>query len=245
MDSLSYLRLYMNFTQVSDDDYNQLVNYSNWMELKRYQSDVVGSIAAGPFVKEISDRLTQFQQSPMKQTTIDYFSSHYPAILSLFTALQLDISNPDLVSIVPDYGSLIVFEFYPNASSDYLRILFRNGAENSSVLQPLNLSSIPGCFNDTCPLDSFQRLIPHMNAIDAKSWCNACSNNSSDLCRSQLYQDSGPSITPASCADHFNPILAGFIGALVALASSSLCMLGLWKLKCSPKNHYKFRNSEL
>lgn len=159
------------------------------------------------------------------------FGSFQPLVA--FTALaQLPKMNASFNGI-PDYGSSMVIEMYSDQSSSsggypdlddlYVRFLFRNGTEPSSLLLPYPLFG-----GDSAQVLSLNDFIMNMTTFATPSigdWCLACESDS-DFCAAYLINSSNGSEGSSPCSplakQPMKPAVAGVIGAVIALAAISI-----------------------
>ena len=159
------------------------------------------------------------------------FGSMEPMIA--FAALaQLPKANTDFYGM-PDYGSSMVFELYtdghnatagyPNSDDLLIRFLFRNGTDSSSALNTYPLFG----HGDTQTL-SFNEFVVSLQNVALNTigdWCSACQSNII-FCAAFIgleftgYSGSASSSTPTKKA--MRPVVAGVIGAVVALALAGI-----------------------
>ena len=163
------------------------------------------------------------------------FGSFEPMVaFSIVTGLtQANITLSD----VPMPGSSMVFEMftdtlddseqYPNVNDLYVRFLFRNGTGSSEELVQYPLFERDNASSLT--LNDFLNRMQNVSISSPADWCTQCQSNLL-FCAAYSNQNpaangdfsSNPSVLVAKRA--MKPVVAGVIGAIVALATASIVL---------------------
>ncbi|CEH16045.1 Lysosomal & prostatic acid phosphatases [Ceraceosorus bombacis] len=182
----------------------------------------VGNVAGQAFLAPVLDSLHRLDNAtdPLKFSLLQI---SYKPFLSLFK--MFDLGAPLSTSVV-DYASAAVFEVYSDHS---IRMLFRNGTSG-----PFEPYALLGSNSMTMPLSDFNKAMQPYNLDTLSKWCNQCSETEAKGC-STLAALNGTggagyaSVTSTEGRHAVSPVVAGVIGAFVALAVAA-ALLALWLL---------------
>lgn len=159
----------------------------------------------------------------------------YETMASFASLAQLASSSQPQFGGLPDTGSTMVFELfslyveqdgiYPDRSNMYVRFLFQNGTDGELIGYPLfgrpNSEIIMS-------LDDFETGMESIQTVSIENWCSTC-NSYSIFC--PAFDDDGTEDTPSgsgilspSGKHSLSPVVAGVIGAVIALALVGLIL---------------------
>ena len=155
---------------------------------------------------------------------LSYLAISYKPFMSLFSMWGLP--SP-LNSTVVDYASAVVLEIRTNNT---MRLLFRDGVEGDFAAHALFGSAD----SESYPIDDFMSRMEPYSLPDLSSWCNACGTTDARGCATlaALNGTGGAGYASATSTQGrhaVSPIVAGLIGAFVALAVAA-AVLALWLL---------------
>eukprot|EP01135_Chromosphaera_perkinsii_P003697 Nk52_evm15s252 gene=Nk52_evmTU15s252 len=241
-DTLWYLKSVEKLT-FDEDMFNELELISSSLEFQKFSKEVVGSMGGGIFASMVKSNLETFL-GKATGPKIEYYSGHYPGILSLFTALNIPQSNFN--KKIPAYGSMVIFELYDNKGVFEVQMKFKDGVNVSA--NPISLDFIDNCSGNVCALSSFAKHIAAMDVTDNSKWCIECGNNSSDTCKASLYDEQNSRET-SSCNDSCHEYAAGLIGAFVGLVAGAIGFFVAWwavqrRSKEMANRHSKLKEQE-
>ena len=173
------------------------------------------------------------------------FTSYEPMV-SLFSVLGLD-NLSDTFRGLPNLASSISFElytnnsvsipdpvpsnWYPNQDDLFVRFLFRNGTTTTTGLSAGGLNVWPIFGNnqnqESMPFKQWASAVENVMMLDVGNWCTAC-QATSVFCAAATNGTIGilsPVSTDSSSSHQVSPVIAGVIGALVALAVAGILFL--------------------
>ena len=216
-------------TLLSDTEWTKVQELSHKAEVLKY-----GQITAGPMVgvmllKEIVRRMKN------NDYTFSLFSGHYPLLLGIFSALEDDFFEDQ---VIPDYASALIFEVTEDTvtGAQNFQLIFRSGQQSI----PVPLDSI--CNGSTCDVADLDFFLKDW---DAERWCRVCANDSTAEClkyelakQKQLNNNPTPSPpgnpapSPSSLAgssddagdDGIDDGVSAAIGFLIGLAVGGFCV---------------------
>ncbi|WPH04664.1 Hypothetical protein R9X50_00755700 [Acrodontium crateriforme] len=203
----------------------------------------ISTIAGNFLATQMLDLLSTAIEFPDEWNKINVLIGDYEPLISLFALLDLP-GTPSYLEGLPDYGSVFAFELYtwqtansteiwPNSTDQlYVNAYFRNGTD-------VNPNSVNGEYH-AYPLfgngpsqtemlwTDFQAELATVMLTSVGDWCLQC-GASSIFCAawnsSDGFQLTGPasvSATQASQSKTLSPVVAGIIGAVVALSIAAL-----------------------
>ena len=217
------------------------------------QGDQVGVIAGKTLAARILEAFyttINTQGASDKMTLL--FGSFEPMIAFATLAGILSEQNSVFYDL-PQPGSSFVFELlalreadigtYPETSDLYVQFLYQNGTDpNSELVAYPMFGNSPS--QTRMSLADFIASMESIQVLNIETWCNACQSNSIFCPAFTNTDDSG---TLGTSTHHgLNPVIAGVIGALVALVVAALLfalLLLIFGLRLR-KTHSK-RRSEL
>lgn len=183
----------------------------------------IQNVAAQSFLPPLLDGVNQIANTSESGLKIQFLAVSYKPFLGLFGMMGLDA--PFTNSLV-NYASVATFEVW---SDDSIVFRFRNGSQGAFEQYPI-FGQEGGTTSRTTFVDALQ---PY--SIDSRAdWCNVCSNTEDYGCDVlAAYNGTGggavkySSATSTTGRHHVSPVVAGVIGALVALAVAA-CLLAGW-----------------
>lgn len=181
----------------------------------------IGNVAGQTIAATLLDDMARLANAsdPLKMSIV---AASYKPFLSLGSLLDV---RSDLPSSVVDYASSLLFELH---SDDSFRLLFRNGSTGDWMPLPL-LGAETGALLPRSQLEAHLRPL----AIESLAeWCDACGETTARGCGvlAALNGTGGAAFanpTSTEGRQHVSPVVAGVIGALVALAVAA-ALLALW-----------------
>ncbi|MCJ1480367.1 hypothetical protein MMC06_000522 [Schaereria dolodes] len=197
--------------------------------------DHIRTIAGRTVAAEILGLLFINVETGGEQSKLSLLFSSFEPMISFAALAGLPSIYSDFYGI-PDYGSSMVFEMYssnPNNSGSYpdpsdlkIRFLFRNGTNSTTKLNAYPLFG-RGDSSISMSLDDFATDMENIMLASVGDWCNICSS-ASVFCpaytnNTYINGNGTGSTSPATCGQHgIKPVVAGVIGAIVALVVAGL-----------------------
>jgi hypothetical protein len=173
---------------ISDGDFSQVAAAANWIETQKYAaSDIAGQYIAGAllnrFVNESEKMLSgnSAQQYPPARRMIEY-SGHYPILLGVLAALQLDGatfgSQEGVKTTIPSWAAALIWELHTGGE---VRLFWRQGID--APIEPIPCDS-KGSYS--CSVASLKSRLRASGAPANKGdFCSLCGSSSTvnpDLC---------------------------------------------------------------
>lgn len=169
---------------LGDMEWEDLKTLARYSEVEtKYGTAKAGQFLAGNLLRQIADRMIDDQMSmPEDHTTKRVFvtSTDYPTLIALMSALQVEPDDEQLKEAFPGYGSAVLFELYQDTKSyqHAVRVTYKAAGE----LRAATLRMGDECFEkEICDMGSFMSLV-ESSILQTKDWCQACGNDTSDVC---------------------------------------------------------------
>ena len=211
---------------LTEETLSQLYTLANQHEfgLAYNASEPIRAIAGATMASQILQQLNATITGKSKVPVGIQFGA-YAAFLSFFGLAQLPKVSDNFTGIV-DYASSMAFELittktvtdtsYPELDDISVRFLFSNG---SASVSPLTAFPLFGQQETLLPWNTFVTEMNKFAIGEQADWCKAC-GNSTGVCASATVTatDSSPSAAPSSKSSGMSRVVAGVIGAFVALA---------------------------
>jgi hypothetical protein len=211
--------------QISDDTLLRAKRFADIHESYAFgppEVESIGNIAGYAFSATLLDDMSRLSNAS-DALSISIVAASYKLFLSMATLLDVQEYMPR--DSVVDYASTFLFELH---SDDSFRLLFRNGSAGEWA--PLSiLGAEAGALLPRAQLEQHLRPL----AVESLAeWCDACGETSARGCDTlaALNGTGGAGFaSPASTEgrQRVSPVVAGVIGALVALAVAA-ALLALW-----------------
>ncbi|MCJ1327100.1 hypothetical protein MMC10_003766 [Thelotrema lepadinum] len=169
----------------------------------------------------------------------------FEPMVSLFSILGLDDLS-DTFRGLPNLASSVAFElytnntvsipnpvpsnWYPNQDDLFIRFLFRNGTTTTTDLSAGGLNVYPIFGNnqdhESMPFQQWASAVENVMMLDVGNWCIDC-QATSVFCAAATNGTIGlsPVSTDSFSSHQVSPVIAGVIGALVALAVAGILFL--------------------
>ncbi|MCJ1259132.1 hypothetical protein MMC24_006967 [Lignoscripta atroalba] len=231
-DSLSEADLFQARTLA--DQWEYAVN-GNLSASGNTQGDQIRTIAGQTVAAEILGLLFTNVETSGRRSKLNLLFTSFEPMISFAALAGLPPFYSNFYGL-PDYGSSMVFEMfstnandsggYPDPSDLRVRFLFRNGTDPTS-----NLNAYPlfgrGDGSITMSLDDFATDIGRIMLASIGDWCTIC-GSMSVFCpaytNSTFINDSGSESDASTTTRHsgVQPVIAGVIGAIVALVVAGL-----------------------
>ena len=209
---------------VRAEDLEQARYWANYHEAGSFtDADLtdVGNIAGQAILPPILDAIHDIGNAtdPLK---LAYLAIAYKPFLSLFNMWGLPSPLRDTVV---DYASAAIIEV---RTDDTMRLLFRNGTEGDFTAYPLLGSTDASSY----PVTDFASKMAPYALEDRAAWCDKCSETEARGCATlaSLNGTGGAGyagVTSTTGRHQVSPVVAGVIGAVVALAVAAAA-LALW-----------------
>lgn len=123
------------------------------------ETEYMKRVKGGVLVKRVLDAMKNITENK-DSTKIYLYSGHDLTIVHVLRALNLT------ETIKPDFGASIAFELHTNQTSDFMRIVYRNGWNAAAEEKP-----IKNCEN--CDLTSLETFL---SPIIPSDWASECSD---------------------------------------------------------------------
>ena len=201
------------------------------------QGDQVGVIAGKTLAGRILDAFYETINSQGASDKMTLLFGSFEPMIALSTITGI-LSEQNLVFYdIPQPGSSFVFELfalreadigtYPENSDLYVRFLYQNGTDPTSELVAYPMfGNSPS--QTMMSLADFIASMENIMVFNIETWCNTCQSNAIFCPAFTNTNDSG---TLGTTTHHgLNPVIAGVIGALVALVCAALLFTTLMLL---------------
>jgi hypothetical protein len=201
---------------------NESRYYANWRESRAFGNadpSNVANIAGQSILPLLIDGVQQISNTtnPLK---FQYLAISYKPFISLFN--MMGMPSP-LNDTMVDYASMVIFEV---RDDDTVTLRFRNSSEGNFGYYPMFGSS-----ETSTPLDTFVDTLQPNSLDTLAKWCDKCQTSDARGCDvlAALNGTGGGSVQYASITSttgrqHVSPVVAGVIGALVALAVAGVAL---------------------
>ena len=225
--------------------FTTLSELTAWVEHQRYGKAVAKGLLGSNLWNEIMGRVRSLYDFDGKGALhpphkMVVYSAHYPTILGLFAALDLQGENPSVLSAtaVPNYASSIVFEVWQHGTSTslsedtaYIRVRYKGGAHvaiGSSPYLQLSKSCVDAAAadanvpSDACPMKTFRALLEKSMYPNLETWCWACGNtvSSSCLAAQKKCPESKPGILSTLSGED-----GVIVGIIIGMLFTTFCLL--------------------
>ena len=208
------------------------------------EENLIAMIAGVTLAGQVVNQLWNNIGSSGSLAKVSLLVGDFAPMTSFFALSQLNSVDSDFLGL-PQYASSLVFELFSylnatNITSDsssstsggfpaesdlYIRVLFRNGTNASDLV----VFPAFGTNQWSLPWTQFQAQMGNFAFQSADQWCNACDAwEYSSFCL--FYNDTvwdNTSGSSSTSTGPVTPVVAGVIGALVALAFVTLVLLGV------------------
>lgn len=219
-------------SSISNSTLQQAAGISNWLSYYSFSGPTntsAGNIAGRGVLGNMINSMSTIANAT-NDNKIQHYSLSYKPFLSLFNMTGSAQTNPELAAVV-SYSSMAVFEMREYQNNMYLNLVFRNGTTPGSTVSPYPLLG-----RDQIKMSDFITAMNTSALYTTLDWCKACNqttsiNNCDGLLleansTAQTIVNAGASSTAAantsSGGDHFSPVGAGFIGAVLGLIVASI-----------------------
>ena len=245
---------YLSYEVIHDNDIASTIN-SSTVDTAHYLAnalmwDLYANSSADNGIRIIAGRTLLAQVLNLLANNIESTGTEYK-LTPLFTSFQPMMALASVLGLtdlfteffgMPNLGSSMIFEMYTNSTTNtssfptesdlYVRFMFRNGTST-----PDNLASYPILGNDRNQMD--MSLADFANAVEAVAvdsiaeWCALCSSEAifcTGVANQNTGSPSGVSAPSSSTNGQVPPVVAGVIGAMVALAVAGLVLVAIMLL---------------
>lgn len=192
----------------------------------------IQTIAGQTLAAKIVQQLVTNLQSQGGTAKLNLLFGSFEPLVS-FSALTGVAKANTALSGLPNPGSSMVVEMYSNTSDNggsypdpkdlYVRFLFRNGTDSSSRLVSYPLFGEDN--NHNLSLNDFLRNTQNLSIATIADWCSVCQSDRLFCAAFSSNGFDGNSDLPlrrAAVSGAMKPVVAGIIGAIVALAVASI-----------------------
>lgn len=239
---LSYQNIHNDSSGISTSDVNQARYLADAYTWSIYGSETatIQTLGGRTLLAFILEQLSNNIETSGASKLVNAFISYEP-LISLFSLLGLHNLNDDFKGM-PNLASSISFELYTNSSTPVpigsypdpndlnIRFLFRNGSTLASSFStiPIDLDVYP-VFNNTqnqewMTLNDFFATAEKAMVFNIGQWCEICQSEAV-FCPAFTNGSVGLPSSPAASSHQLSPVIAGVIGALVALAVAGILFL--------------------
>lgn len=167
-----------------DAEWKALQKLVKFVEVEtKYGNEKAVPLLAGNLLRQITDRMVADKYStPSDLSTKRVYitSADYPLMIALMKAIKAEPNVHLEEAVYPSRGSAFVFELYQDDETlkHVVRVLYK-AAENSA---PTIVYLGDRCYGKpTCNMSTFASQV-HQVALSTDDWCEACGNDTSDLC---------------------------------------------------------------
>jgi hypothetical protein len=197
--------------------------------------DSIMAIGGRTLAAKIVDSLSGNLVTGTQNDKLTVMVGEFEPMMSLFSLLGLGNFN-DRFSLIPPFGSSLIFELYsynssavpgvvPDDSDLYVRFYFRNASDptssDPSLVSP-DIQAYPifgrGPSGTPMPWSDFKEAMAGIY-IGLEDWCLLCQSPTL-FCAAFL--DNTYSSAPTQSSKHISPAVGGVIGAIVTLAVAGL-----------------------
>ena len=214
---------------------NQWIYATNGNASGTSSEDDIRTVAGRTMVAQAIGLLMNNVETKGSSSKLNMLFGSFEPMIAFAALAQLPQANTNFYGI-PDYGSSMVFELfstgsnstssYPNIDDLMVRLLFRNGTTSMSNLEMFNLFGRNDA-QGNLSLKDFLTAIRGITLPSVDDWCSRCqSGNVSIFCATD---DNSTSTGSASLSPQHtshqrsrSPVVAGVIGAMVALTVAGL-----------------------
>lgn len=142
--------------------WNETLRLSNWFFLDRFRgSDELGTLLGGSFLWKINENMRnkRYVHNLDKLYKMNIYSGHDTSLLSLGTALDIDIE-------VPNFSGCIMIELYNDSKGGYLVEMFYRNDQSNNVKK----IKLKNC-QYSCPLEDFLVFTKQRTTNNLKRLC--------------------------------------------------------------------------
>ena len=243
-DYISYQSLHNASAGIDDSNVQEARYLADAWSLSLYgnNTDPIRTMGGRTLLGFVLKNLANNIDTDGSQFKLTNLFTDYQPIISLFSLLGI-LDADDQFRGIPNVASSVSFEiftnsslhipnpssvpFYPSTNDLQIRFLFRNGSTDSddSSLTGLNEQAIFGNNGTTMSFVDFANAVEGVMQFDPADWCLNCQADAV-FCASLTNGSVGLTSGPVSAPSHqVSPVVAGVIGALVALAVAGILFL--------------------
>eukprot|EP00188_Purpureofilum_apyrenoidigerum_P004405 Plantae.Rhodophyta-Purpureofilum_apyrenoidigerum.ctg4969.p1 GENE.Plantae.Rhodophyta-Purpureofilum_apyrenoidigerum.ctg4969~~Plantae.Rhodophyta-Purpureofilum_apyrenoidigerum.ctg4969.p1 ORF type:complete len:434 (+),score=75.39 Plantae.Rhodophyta-Purpureofilum_apyrenoidigerum.ctg4969:169-1470(+) len=190
---------------ISSDDFLKMQEIMDWVELRRYSSEVAGVEVGSRLWSEIRTTIRNVTDDE-RGVRLNIYSAHYPTILSLLSTI-----GAEQPSQIPDFCDTLILEYHDDGLMLYHAKFEENALEYVALKFNSDFCKDP---KQACPLEILDDRLGDISSMTTNTAaCNTCGNTECPATNIS---------TPAS-----RRVVSGTIGFVIGIASCALVWLAI------------------
>lgn len=206
---------------------------ADWVQAMYSNStDSVKSIAGRSLASQVLNTFYTSITTQGSNNKLNLWFGDYAPMVSIAALMGLTRQQSEIFYQIPEMSGSYIFELiayvadddsgvdYPDTSDMYVRFLYQNGTDAYSRMTEYSLFG-----RSPSSLISYTDFVTSMSKISLSGiteWCNTCQGVDDTSIFCPAFTDNEKNLLGRSKRKGLSPVVAGVIGALVALAAASL-----------------------